>query len=111
MTQPTKMILLALTALTVLAAEAPLANAITLEALCDQPNVIRSVIRFSKKLRFPANALGLKPDNAYFVESAGPLSCIYDLNAGNAYDFGKYKATFRSPQYGQLTVISLKPVD
>src|SRR3954451_4696445 len=87
------------------------ANAVTLGALCASDDMTRSVLRFSKRLRFPVEAGRLRPDHAYFIEEAGLMSCTYSLTAGNAYDFGKFKATFRSPQYGQLRVISLTPVD
>lgn len=87
------------------------ARAITLDALCASNEVTRSVLQFSKGLRFPADAQKMKPDTAYFIEEVGPMSCTYYLTAGNAYDFGIFKATFTSPAYGQLKVNSLTPVD
>lgn len=89
----------------------PAARAMTLEALCAQDHVAREVVRFSKKLRYPADAKRLKPDMANFDKEAGPMSCTFGLTAGNAYDFGSYKATFEDLGRNQVRVISLTPVD
>lgn len=87
------------------------ARAMTLEALCAQDHVAREVVRFSKKLRFPADAKGMKPDMANFDKEAGPMSCTFGLTAGNVYDFGTYKATLEDMGRNQVRVISLTPVD
>lgn len=87
------------------------AHAMTLEALCAQDHVAREVLRFSKKLRYPADAKRMKPDIANFDKEAGPMSCIFGLTAGNVYDFGSYKAVFEDLGRNQVRVISLTPVD
>src|SRR3954447_14386084 len=58
------------------------ANAVTLEALCASDDVNRSVLRVSKRLRFPAEAGRLRPDHAYFINDASLMSCTYSLTAG-----------------------------
>ncbi|GJD90913.1 hypothetical protein BHAOGJBA_4457 [Methylobacterium hispanicum] len=86
-------------------------RAMTLEALCAQDHVAREVVRFSKKLRYPADARGMKPDMANFDKEAGPMSCVFGLTAGNAYDFGNYKATFEDAGRNQVRAISLSPIN
>jgi hypothetical protein len=95
------------------------ASAVTLGALCQRPEVIRNVLQFAKRLRFPAEAGRLRPDNAYFIED-DELTCTYSLTAGNAYDFGNFKATFTAGEWvrdrrGQwdtrIRVISLSRLD
>ena len=87
------------------------ACAMTIEALCAQDYVASEVVRFSKTLRYPSDAGRMKPDIANFDKKAGPMSCIFGLTAGNVYDFGNYKATFKDLGYNQVRVISLTPVD
>ncbi len=87
------------------------ARAMTLEALCAQDYVAQEVVRYSKKLRYPADAKGMKPNIASFDKEAGPMSCIFSLTAGNVYDFGNYKATFDGVGYNRVRVISLTPID
>lgn len=64
------------------------ARAMMLEALCAQDHVAREVLRFSKKLNYPADAKRMKPDIANSDEKAGPMSCMFGLTAGDVYDFG-----------------------
>jgi hypothetical protein len=87
------------------------ARAMSLGALCAQDYVAREVLRFSKRLRYPADAKGMKPDIANFDREAGPMSCIFSLTTGNIYDYGNYKATFEDMGYNKVRVISLTPID
>ena len=90
-----------------------------------QPHLMRSVngpkqskqfFRSQKKMKFPADAEGAKPNLITFIEAAGsglqpPMSCVYSLTYRNFYDFGNFRAIIEEVGPNELKVKRLEFVD